>query len=220
LVDRALRRDERHEVRAPAVRPHRQPAADDLAEHREVGRDAVARLRAAVGNAEAGDDLVEHEERTVPGGRRAQARQVTGRRRHDSNVRCHRLDDDRGHVAGRQEPLDSVEVVVRRYKRVARRASRDTGAGRHAGCPRSRLDEERVGVAVVATGHLHDPVAAGRRPRESNSAHGRLRPRRDEAQALDRGHRGDDQLGQLDLAGRGRAIASSALRSRDGGGDD
>ena len=98
-----------------------------------------------MGDAEAGDDLVENEERAVFGGRRAQALEVAGGRRHDADVRRHRLDDDRGHVAGRRSTLDRVEVVVRRDERVARGARRDAGARRHAGRPGPRLDEERVG---------------------------------------------------------------------------
>ena len=49
LVDRTVRRDERHQVRAAAVRPDGHAAADDLAEHRQVGPDPEARLRAAAG---------------------------------------------------------------------------------------------------------------------------------------------------------------------------
>ena len=47
LIDRAERRDALHQVRAPAVRGHRQAAADDLAERGQVRLDAEQRLRAA-----------------------------------------------------------------------------------------------------------------------------------------------------------------------------
>ena len=63
LVDGAGRREQLHHVGAAAERGERQPAADDLAEDRQVGRDAVALLRAAAGDAEAGDHLVEDEQR-------------------------------------------------------------------------------------------------------------------------------------------------------------
>ena len=47
LVHGPERRELVHHVGAPADRGEREPAADHLAEDREVGRDAVARLRAA-----------------------------------------------------------------------------------------------------------------------------------------------------------------------------
>ena len=56
-----------HDVGAAADRGEREAAADDLAEDREVGRDAEPALRAAGPDAEAGDHLVEHEERAVRG---------------------------------------------------------------------------------------------------------------------------------------------------------
>ena len=46
--------------------------------------------------------------------------------------------------------------------------------------------EQRVGVAVVAAGELHDPVATGRAPGEAHRRHRRLGPRRDEAHHLAR----------------------------------
>ena len=46
-----------------ADRGEREAAADDLAEHREVGRDAVAALRAGGTEPEAGDHLVADQER-------------------------------------------------------------------------------------------------------------------------------------------------------------
>ena len=66
LVDRAGRRDLAHDVRAAAVGADRQPAADHLAERGQVGPDAVALLRAAEGDAEAGHHLVEDQQRAVP----------------------------------------------------------------------------------------------------------------------------------------------------------
>src|SRR6266571_2864131 len=45
LIDRSLGRDQPHEIRAPAVRPHRHPPADDLAECREVGSHVEPFLR-------------------------------------------------------------------------------------------------------------------------------------------------------------------------------
>src|SRR3954468_22066500 len=64
LVDVAARSEAVHDVGATPERSQRQPAADDLAEDREIRRDAVQLLRAAASDAEAGDDLVEDQQRT------------------------------------------------------------------------------------------------------------------------------------------------------------
>ena len=61
---RAERRQVLHEVDPPADRADRQATADHLAEAREVGPDVVLRLRAARPDPEAGDDLVEDQQRT------------------------------------------------------------------------------------------------------------------------------------------------------------
>ena len=63
LVDGAGRRELLHHLGAAAERGERQAAADDLPEHRQVGRDAEPLLRAAARDAEAGDHLVEDEQR-------------------------------------------------------------------------------------------------------------------------------------------------------------
>ena len=72
LVDRTRRRDEVHQVGPAAVCTDRHPAADDLAERRQVGRDAEPRLRPAEPEPEAGDDLVEDEQGAVGAGRLAE----------------------------------------------------------------------------------------------------------------------------------------------------
>ena len=65
LIDRAERGEEVHDVGSSAEGAAGQAAADDLAEGGQVGLDAVELLRAAEGEAEAGHDLVEDEERAV-----------------------------------------------------------------------------------------------------------------------------------------------------------
>ena len=65
LVDGADRREQVHDLGAPAEGRERQPAADDLPEHGQVGRDAEALLRAAARDPEAGDHLVEDEQRAA-----------------------------------------------------------------------------------------------------------------------------------------------------------
>ena len=55
----------RHDVGAAGDGGQRKAAADDLAQRAEVGRDAVVFLRAAIGEAEAGHDLVEDQRDAV-----------------------------------------------------------------------------------------------------------------------------------------------------------
>ena len=117
LVDRALGRDLVHDVGAPAVDAQRQAAADDLAQAGQVGLDAEELLRAAARDAEAGDDLVEDQQRAVLVAERAQHRQVGRARQHHAHVAGDRLDDDRGDLAA---------VRARRRLRMASRSLNGT----------------------------------------------------------------------------------------------
>ena len=81
--------------RRPAEGPDRQPAADDLAEGREVGADALAFLDPAGCDAEAGHDLIEDQHAAVARGQLAQAGEKSRPRQHEAHVADVRLDDDR-----------------------------------------------------------------------------------------------------------------------------
>src|SRR5581483_9103604 len=63
LVDAPGRRELLHHLGAAPERRQRQTAAHDLPEHGQIGRHPVELLGAAAGDAEAGDHLVEHEQR-------------------------------------------------------------------------------------------------------------------------------------------------------------
>ena len=65
LVHGPRRGDGPHDLLAAAVGADRQAAANDLAQSREVGRDAEVLLRASLGDAEAGHHLVEAQQRAV-----------------------------------------------------------------------------------------------------------------------------------------------------------
>ncbi len=77
LVHRPEGRQLVHHVGPPAHRGERESAADDLAEDRQVGRDAVARLGAPEPYPEARDHLVEHQQRAVT---RSRVRAVPSRK--------------------------------------------------------------------------------------------------------------------------------------------
>ena len=212
-----------HDVGASTEGRQRQPAAHDLPEHGQVGRDAVELLRAAAGDAEAGDDLVEDEQRTGRVAERAQDLEEAWVGRDDSHVPGDGLDDDR------RQPLavaldrgsGSVDVVVGGHDRVAGGARGHARCGREAEGrkPGAGFGEQAVGVTVVAARELEDAVAPGEPAREPKCAHRRLGARGDEPHLLDRRHGVDDLLGQLDLPLRrraeGRPVGSGFLHRLD-----
>src|SRR5262249_62241682 len=87
-----------HEVeesRAPGDGAERVAAAEGLAEGREVGPDPVVLLGAAVGEAAAGDGLVEEQDQAARGGQLAEAAEEAGARR---GAAVERLRGDPRHV--------------------------------------------------------------------------------------------------------------------------
>ena len=204
-----------HDLGSAAERGQRQPAADDLPEDGEVRHDAEQFLRAASGNAEAGDDLVEHEQRSRCVAEAAKRLEEAGLGRDDAHVPRNGLDDDRGEalaVLG-HGGCNRVDVVVLAHDRVLGGRQRNAGARRQAERRDTRAGtrEERIDVAVVATRELEDAVARRERASKANGAHGRLGPGRDEADLLDRGDSIDDLRGELDLCLGRRAEARAAL---------
>ena len=178
---------------------------------------AVALLGAAAGDAEAGDHLVEDEQRAARVAQHPQRLEEAGSRRDDAHVAGDRLDEDRG------EPLavlghgrrNGVDVVERQHDRVGGDARGDARRRRDPERHQARAAarEQRVDVAVVVARELDQPVAARRRAREPDGAHRRLGARRDEPHHLDRRHRVDDLGGEVDLA-LGRRAERRAPRER------
>ena len=124
-------------------------------------------------------------------------------------IRDDRLDDDgRDPVRmGREGLADRGRLVERQHDRSRRDRSGDARAARDGlgGETGSCLDEQAVGMPVIGTRKLDHQVTIGRRPRDTKRAHHRFRPRRGEAHALDRWHRGSDRFAEIDLEGVGRA---------------
>ena len=199
-----------------AVGRGRQAAADDLAHDREVGQHAGQLLGAAGRDAEAGDDLVEDEQRAGLG--RALAQQLEEARRR----------------AGRGPCWPGRARRARRRTR-ARRTPRSTASGsfhgtidgRRAWPPRARPGEAGMPCGRQA-GARPRPAARrrgrGRRRRTSGASRGRSRrarggwrssPPRCPSEVIrsivDRRHPRGDHLGELDLA-RGRRAEGRAAR--------
>src|SRR4029078_7534253 len=97
-----------HHLAPPAERRERQPAADDLAEHGQVGQHAVALLCPAAGDTEARDYLVEDEQGAALLTQVPHAGEGAVRGRDDSHVPGDRLDEDTGRAL--DPALDGLDV--------------------------------------------------------------------------------------------------------------
>ena len=159
---------------------------------------------------EAGDHLVEQEQRPVFVAERAEPFEEPRFRRHHAHVRRDRLHDDHRDVAPAfgEDRSDRVQIVERRGDGVPRRSLRHAGrAGDaergHTGSGTVR--EEGVGMAVVTAVELQQQVASRDAARQPDRAHRGLGSRRDETDHVDAGNGVDDPLGQFDLEERRRA---------------
>ena len=99
-------REQVHQLRLAAERRDRPAVRHRLPERRQVGRDPGDRLVAAEAVAEAGDHLVEDEDRAVLGRELAQPLEEAGLRQDRADVVGDRLEDDRGDVVLGERALD------------------------------------------------------------------------------------------------------------------
>jgi hypothetical protein len=137
LVGRAERRELRHDLARRAERRQRHAAADDLAEHADVGHEAgdllrVEALRAAERHAEAGHHLVHDQQRAVLVAKLAQPRHERHAGAHEVHVAGDRLDDHAGQLVavGREGLLELLDVVEVEHGRVLHDLGRHAGRGR------------------------------------------------------------------------------------------
>ena len=129
-------------------------------------------------------------------------------RRDDAHVAGGGLADDAGDLGAAlgEDGLDGGDVVVGQDDGVGGGAGGDAGGvgqaeGRDAGAGRG---EQRVDVAVVVAGELHDQRAAGGAAGQPDGRQHRLGAGVDQPHPLDRGDPVADLLGQVELAlGRG-----------------
>src|SRR5690606_5053925 len=178
LVDRTQRRDVLHDFTLAAESAHRHAAADDLAEGGQIRGNAEMGLSAAQCHAETGHHLVEDQHYTMFVTDLAQAFEEARYRRYAVHVAGHRFDDDAGDFIadpaerfthGSNVVIGQGQGVLGKGRRYARRAGYAEGQGAGAG-----LDQQAVGVTVVAALELDDGVAAGVTPGQADGAHGRL----------------------------------------------
>ena len=135
----------------------------------------------------------------------------------DAHVGGRRLGDHRGDLSAAlgEQRLQRRQVVVGQDDGLSGLGGGDAGGVRQAerGDARARGNQQRVDVAVVAPGELHDQRAAGEAARQPDRRHGRLRSRGHQPDHLDRCHPAHDLLGELDL-GRSRGPEGEAAGDR------
>jgi len=145
---------------AAAVGADREAAADHFAERGHVGANVVALLGATEGNAEAGHDFIEYQERAVAGGDFAEGFEVAGQRRDAAHVADDGLDNDGGDfgAAGAEGGLHGFGVVVGHSDGSVGEGFRDAAGvwDAEGGDAGAGLDEERIDVAVVAAFEFDD----------------------------------------------------------------
>ena len=197
-----------HELAPPGERRDREPVGHGLAERRQVGDDPVLGLRAAEPPAEAGDHLVEHEDRALPVAEiRDPLQEAVERWLLPLGLEDDARDPTR--MLG-EEALEARQVVVRERQRQICDRCRD------ARVDRRRADEP---VVVREEGMVRaedDEVPARGRPRQLDGGRVRARPVLRELDHVGAGHDVEERLGALELDhGRARevgALAESRLR--------
>ena len=205
----------------PPNAPTGKPAADDLAERGQVGRDPVVLLGAAARQPEA-DDLVEDHEHAVPGGDLAHAADEVRRQIQDSALRIQHDARQLGGVLGDQ-PLGRLQVAQGQHHRVGHRPGRHADRlrvrqrplGRAGRLQRGRdRDLHRVVAAVIAALELGDQVPAGEGARQAYGVQAGLGAGVGEARPFQAGHAAAQLRARLGLVPHGRAQGNPALQLR------
>ena len=179
------------------------------------GVHVVLRLRATGAEPEAGDHLVEHQQRADPVALGAQPLEEAGRGSDDAHVGGDRLDEHRGHVV--------VELRAPRCTaRPSSRRPRSAGTPAVPGRPSVATPlPPAASSASVAPWKLPWKMTIRSRPvYAAGEAHGgarRLGARVHQPHPLAARHPVGDRLGELHLAGRRRAVRR-AVRGRGGDG--
>ena len=207
-----------HQVGGGADRGEREAAAHDLAHAGDVRHHAVVLLGAAVGQPEAGDDLVEDQQDAVAPRDLAETLEESGLGRDQP---LEGLDDHRGQLVGMggHDAFDRREVIVGRDQHLGFQRVRDAGGvrdgrGEGLGRARGRAHHRVIVGAVVAALELEDLVALPRGAGDAQREEGRLRARRGEAHLLGARHRAADLLGQLDDRLGHHEVGGAALELR------
>mmetsp|Transcript_8373 Transcript_8373/g.25094 ORF Transcript_8373/g.25094 Transcript_8373/m.25094 type:complete len:416 (+) Transcript_8373:301-1548(+) len=220
LVHGAGGRNGLHDILPAAVRSHGEATSDDLAHGGQVRGNAEVLLGAALGDPEPGHDLVEAQQGALGLGHVPQALKELLGGGNEPRVSDHGLKNDAGDLALvlLEELLHALQVVVLAHEGGSGGARGDSGRigeaeGRHAA---AGLNEEGVGVPVVAAAELDDLLVSGVRPHQPEHGEAGLRPGGHEAHHLHARHPVDHGLrhGVLQLAGssEGRPVLDGGLQ--------
>ena len=195
----------RHDFGSAHDGRQRKAPADDLAERGDIRGHAVKFLRAAIGEAEPGHDLVEDQHDAVTVGLGTQKLQEARFRRDDPLQGFH---DDRGDLVpmfGQQRP-DIVGIVEGGDQHLGGNACGNASAVGHG---LREIHPAQGGQRhlclgahpVIAALEFHDLVAPGEGAGEAHGIHVSLAARGDIAQLLRTGHGAADLFGQFDAGG-------------------
>ena len=221
LIDGAERGELLHDIALAAKGGQGHAAAYDFAHDGDVGREArdglgVQALHAAQRGAKAGHHFVIDEQRAVLGAQLAAAAHEIKAGAHEVHVARDGFDDEAGQLAPVQGEgfFQLGEVVVFEHQRVLHHFGRHARAGGVAegGQAGAGLDQQGVGMAVVAAFKFDDLAAARGAARQADGAHARFSARGDEAHHVHAGHEREDFFGQLHFALGGRAKRQAVLR--------
>ena len=209
LVDGAERGELVHDFGAAAEGSDGESSADDFAQGREVGADLGELLHAAEGDAEAGHNFVEDEERAFAGGDVAEGLEVAGLGQDAAHVSGDGFDDDAGDFVfvGGEGGFNGGGVVVGQGEGELGDLVGDAGGAGDAegGEAGAGFGEESVGVAVIAALEFDDVVAAGEGAGEAQGRHGGFGSGGDEAEFFNGGDGAGDELGEVGFGGGGGA---------------
>ncbi len=175
----------------------------------------VELLCTAEGESEAGHDFVENQDSAPSCAVIARsAFEVAGRGRNAAGIADDGLDDDAGNLTliPREGLLDRGDVVIRQGEGVLNGFLWNAGGTGNAegGDAGAGLDQQGVGVTVVATLEFDEVFAAGEGAGESDGRHGGFGAGADEAHLLDRWKGLADQLGEVGFGGGGGAEADAS----------
>ena len=220
-----------HDLAPAAKGRQRHAAPNDLAHDRDVGCKprnvlGIEALRPTQRHAKAGHDLVVDQQRAVFGAQLAAAAGELDAGAHEVHVAGNGLHHQAGNFATVQgEGLFQLDdVVVLQHQGVLHHLGRHARAGGVAKGSQARagLDQQRVGMAVVATFKFEDLAAPGGPARQPNGTHAGFGARADQPHHVHGRHPLNDGFGQLYLAlgggAKGKTIERGLLHGLQHGG--
>ena len=209
LVHRAGRRQLRHDFARTTEGCERHAATNHFAQYRHVGFEAGDQLGVnALGRTERHTEtrhhFVKHQQRAVLGAQFAAAFHERHAGAHKVHVACDGFDHHAGQFLAVQGKgfFQLLDVVVFQHQGVADhfRGHPSAGGVAKGGQAGTGLDQQRIGMAVVAAFELDELGAASGTAGQPQGAHARFGARADQSHHFHGRHVFEDFFGQFDLA--------------------